>query len=1115
MENREQDGAAKLPQQTDPLEPSANPKLNIGGLIAQTFIDNKTTFLVMVAAFIFGLFALFVTPREENPQISVPAVNVIIPFPGASPQEIENLVTSPMERRIWNIKGIEHVYSISYPDFAVVTAQFLVGEEQEDSVFKVYNQVYSNLDSLPAGTQQPIVKPVDINDVPIVAITLFSAEHDTHALRTAAEHLEQGLREVPGTSSSVIVGGDGRQITIEMDPVRSAAFGIDPQMVANALQGANVRLPSDRLETGGQRLMVRSGQFLRNAEDVGSTVLTTRGSGIPVYLRDIASVTDGPAEISNVSRLSFGAGTQHVSAEGHGLRGGFSGQEFETSGRSFNAVTVAVAKQKSTNAVKISEAVIERMDELGPLVLPDRTGWLITRDDGEGANHAVNELITHLTWAIVIVLGLLLLALGWRDAAVVALAIPLTLLVTLGIGFLAGQTINRITLFALILSLGLLVDDAIVVVENIHRHLKMKAACEGKLRTCVLAVNEISSPTIYATFTVVLSMIPMAFVTGMMGPYMAPIPFNVPVAMIVSLIVAFKVTPYLAVRWLKADHHAADNGKDANGKDSAKGTSGSTDKPAPAIDLTHGADPKLLAFYRRMLGPLIDSKPRRAVLFSVLVIALLISFTFPVLQWVKFRMLPKANKNTFLVTVDMPAGSSLNATDSLVRDIEERLLAHPEVSSLVTTVGTGSVIDFNGLLRGTSFRNDAAQADIRVNLTPKEERSIASERIVLDIRPELAALASEKQAILKLVEDPPGPPVRATVLAEIYGPYGEGQRSAVANVRGMFASTDSVVDIDDSVSTAARELRIEVDRERAERSGLRASDVATALYAALAGYEITALHDPAGMVQTPVVLRFPQQFRSQLADLDSVVLPSPAGNIPLSSITRMRETDALRPIHHKDLRQVSYVYGEMAGRSSVYAIFDMMAKLKQDPLPPAYELVWEGEWDLTLKVFRDLGMAMGVAILLIYLLMVGRFHSFSDPLVILGAVPLTMLGVLPGFALLGNFDIYFSATGMIGVIALAGIVVRNSIILIEFIQDALNEGVPLREAVILAGAIRTRPIVLTALAAIAGMLVVVADPVWSGLSWALLFGILASTTLSLLVIPLLYYIAKEKTGGQA
>jgi multidrug efflux pump subunit AcrB len=1080
-------GSGQAPGQQ--LEAGINPRLNIGGLIAQTFIDNKTTFLVMVAAFIFGLFALFVTPREENPQISVPAVNIIVPFPGASPQEIENLVTAPLERRIWNIKGIEHVYSISYPDFAVVTAQFLVGEDQEQSVFKVYNQVYSNLDSLPAGTQQPLVKPVDINDVPIVAITLFSERHDSHELRLAAERLEQGLREIPGTSSSVIVGGNGREITIELDPVRAAAFAIDPQMIAAALQGANVRLPSDRLEFGDKRLLVRSGQFLRNAKDVGNTVLTTRGSGKPVYLHDVANITDGPAEQTNISRLSFGPAAPAPGLSGHGAHGGFVGPEAELAGHSYNAVTLAIAKQKSTNAVQISEALIERMDELAPLYLPEGSGYIITRDDGEGANHAVNELITHLSWAIVIVLGLLLLALGWRDAAVVALAIPLTLLVTLGVGFLAGQTINRITLFALILSLGLLVDDAIVVVENIHRHLKMCPPGQSRIRTCILAVNEISSPTIYATFTVVLSMIPMAFVTGMMGPYMAPIPFNVPVAMIVSLIVAFKVTPYLALRWLKPEtegEEVCDTG------------------------MTHGADPRLLTFYRRTLTPLIESPARRNTLFAILILALLVSFTFPMLQWVKFRMLPKANKNTFLVTLDMPAGTSLNGTDGLVSELEQRLLEHPEVSSLVTTVGTGSVIDFNGLLRGTSFRSDASQADIRVNLSPKEERRIASEQIVRDLRPQLAALAQQRQAVLKLVEDPPGPPVRSTVLAEIYGPYGEGQRNAVSQVRQLFSETAEVVDIDDSVSTSAAELHIEVDREKAELAGLRVSDVATALYAALAGYEITALHDPSGMVQTPVVLRFPAVYRSQLADLDNVVLPSPQGSIPLRAITRISEGQAARPIHHKDLRQVSYVYGEMGDRSSVYAVLELMSRLKQQPLSPAYELVWEGEWDLTLKVFRDLGLAMGVAILLIYLLMVGRFHSFTDPLVILGAVPLTMLGVLPGFAILGNFDIYFSATGMIGVIALAGIVVRNSIILIEFIQDALNEGVPLQDAVILAGAIRTRPIVLTALAAIAGMLVVVGDPVWSGLSWALLFGILASTTLSLLVIPLLYYLAKRE-----
>ena len=1086
-------------QAVEELDAVISEKLNIGGLITKFFIDSKTTLLIMLAALLFGIFALLVTPREENPQISVPAVNVIIPFPGASPQEVENLVATPMERRIWNIKGIEHVYSISFPDFAVVTAQFLVGENQEDSVFKVYNQVYSNLDTLPAGVQQPLVKPVDINDVPIVALTLFSQQRSAYELRQAAEHIVSSLREVPGTSLSVIVGGDSRAITVELDPVKAAAYAIDPQLIAQALEGANLRLPADRLEQGAERILVRSGQFLRNAEDVGSVVITTRSMqpgqpGQPVYLRDLARVYDGPADAANLSRISFGAKAQELQLEGHLLCGAYCGTQPELPGRGFNAVTVAIAKQKGTNAVLISQAVIKRMQQLAPVLLPEDSGWVVTRDDGEGANHAVNELVSHLSWAIIIVLGLLVLALGWRDAAVVALAIPLTLLVTLGVGLLAGQTINRITLFALILSLGLLVDDAIVVVENIHRRLKTRPPGQPVTKTCILAVNEISSPTIYATLTVILSMVPMAFVTGMMGPYMGPIPFNVPVAMIVSLLVAFKVTPYLALRWLRVKPHAPEAGSAAADE--------------------HGADPRLLAFYRRVLTPLLDSRARRTTLFAVLIGALLISFSFPLVQWVKFRMLPKANKNTFLVTVDMPAGTSLNRTDSLVHEIEARLLKEPEVLALVTTVGTGSVIDFNGLLRGTSFRNDPAQADIRVDLTKKERRRISSEALVLTLRPELKALADQYDAVVKLVEDPPGPPVRSTLVAEIYGPYGEQQRSQVARVRELFSGTRGVVDIDDSVSTAAKQAKVVVDRERAELAGLKVRDVAMALYAAFAGYRVTVLHDPAELTQTPVVLRFPPEYRSQLADLSQIVLPTPRGPTPLSALSRVEPGQAERPVYHKDLRQISYVFGEMAQRSSVYAVIELMQKLAAAPLAPGYELKWEGEWDLTLKVFRDLGLAMGVAIVLIYLVLVGRFHSFIDPLVILGAVPLTMLGILPGFAILGAFDIYFSATGMIGVIALAGIVVRNSIILIEFIRDTQASGTDLKEAVILAGAIRTRPIILTALAAMAGMLVVVRDPVWSGLSWALLFGIIASTSLSLIVIPLLYYLVNQRRTGR-
>ena len=1071
-------------------------KLNIGGLLTKMFIDSKITLLVMIAALAFGLMALFITPREENPQISVPMVNVIVPFPGAAPQEVENLVNKPLERKLWDIKGVEHVYSVAYPDFGVVSAQFFVGEDQEDSVFKVYETVYSNLDQAPQGIMNPLVKPVDINDVPILAVTLFSSEETTFELKQTAQRVLNLLREVPGTSEGVLVGGEDRQITVEIDPVKSAAYAVDPMLIVAALGGANLRLPTDRLEQGDTRILLRSGQFLRNGDDVANIVLKTHQfpngmGGEPIYIRDIATVTDGPAETTNLSRIAFGAKALDR------FDGAVTEPGVSLSGRTFNAVSIAIAKQKGKNAVTISDALIQKMHEIAPQELNSTTNWAVTRNDGATANKTVNELVNNLTWAIIIVIGLLVIFLGWRDAAVVAVAIPVTVLVTLAIGFLAGQTINRITLFALILSLGILVDQAIVVVENIHRHLQLRPRGVSVIQTCIVAVNEIANPTIYATLVVVVSMVPMAFVTGMMGPYMGPIPFNVPVAMIISLVVAFKISPYLALRWLRIKPNYETQG----------------DKPAStgsaALDDAQGANPALLRLFQRFMVPFMDSAPKFRVLMTVMIIALLIFFSFPMFQWVKFRMLPKANVKTFLVTIDMPASSSLNHTDSLARALEDRLLDEPEVVNVITTVGAGSVVDFNGLLRGTAFRNQPFQADLRVNLTPKEARSEKSENMVLRLRPELHALAAPYGAVVKLVEDPPGPPVRATIVAEVYGPYGRLQRDLVAKLKGWYAETDQVTDIDDTVSTVAEEMKITVDADRAVQAGLKVSDVSMSLRAALAGYPVTQVHDTAELAQVPVVMRFPVAYRSSIQDLAHIVLPSPNGPVPLSELVRVDTSDADRAIYHKDLRPVSYVFGEMERRSSVYANIDLMMKAAADPLPPSHELKWEGEWDLTLKVFRDLGIAMGVAILLIYLLLVGRFKSFTDPLLLMGAVPLTMLGVLPGFAIVGAWDIFFSATGMIGVIALSGIVVRNSIILIEFIQDSMDCGMSLYDAVLYAGVIRTRPIFLTAVTAMAGMLMMVTDPVWSGLSWALLFGIAASTPLSLVVIPLLIYWAKK------
>jgi multidrug efflux pump subunit AcrB len=1106
------------------MEDAINQKLNIGGILTRMFVDNKTTLLIMIAALIFGVLALVVTPREENPQISVPAVNVIVPFPGAGPQEVENLICKPLERLIWNIKGVEHIYSTAMPDAGIVTVQFMVGQDQNTSVYKVFETVYANLDSAPAGSLSPMIKPVDINDVPIIGFTLFSDRASTFDLRQTGEALVNELREIHGTGACSIVGGDEREITVAIDPVKSAAYAIDPMLIAQSLGGENFRLPAGKLETGSERILVRSGQYLRNAEDVGSVVVATHklpdgSGGEPVYLRDIAAISDGPAEQTNLSRVSFGPSASEA------FEGEVHGGPDALAGRSYNAVTVAIAKQKGTNSVSIAKQVLAKMEQVAPLYLTDDTQWVVTRNDGENANEAVNELLFHLSMAIIIVIALLMFFLGWRDAAVVTVAIPITMLVTLGIGLLFGQTINRITLFALILSLGLLVDDAIVVVENIHRHLHMRPKGASLIRTAILAVNEIANPTIYATLVVVVSMVPMAFVTGMMGPYMGPIPFNVPVAMMISLLVAFKISPYLSIRWLKVPPFGeGDHGKQPEEKETYEGHPAAIgegeacpiERSAGENEHIAGASPKLVAFFTRLMTPLMEDSRRRNLLFGWLALALVICFTFPMLTWVKFRMLPKANGKTFLVTVDMPASSSLSNTDKLAHELEDVLLREPHVRQVITTVGTGSVIDFNGLLRGTSFRSNPNQADLRVNLTHKHARKEKSEEIVRRLRPVLHKLGEPYGAVIKLVEDPPGPPVQATMLAEIYGPYGQMQRDLVTKLRGWFAETPNVTDIDDSVSTVPAELRIRVDSEKAIRAGLQPADVAMSLRAALAGYPVTQLHDPSEQTQVDVVLRFPVQYRSSVDDLRHIVLPSPQGPVPLLELVKMEQAEAFRPIHRKDLRPVSYVYGEMAQGSSVYANIALLMREKKDPLPPGYSLAWSGEWDLTLKVFRDLGIAMGVAILLIYLLLVGRFKSFSVPLVLMGPVPLTMLGVLPGFAIVGLFDVYFSATGMIGVIALAGIVVRNSLILIEFIQDAVAEGMPLKDAVIFAGAIRTRPIILTAIAAMAGMLMMVTDPVWSGLSWALLFGITASTPLSLLIIPLLYYAAvKSKEHKQA
>ncbi len=1050
-------------------------KLNISGKITQYFINSQLTVLLMAATAIMGIFALTFTPREENPQITVPAANVMVMLPGASAKEVEELVSKKLEAKLWEIPGVEDVYSVSMNSMSVVTVKFYVGQDKERSMVKLYDKLMSNMDVAPPGASQPLVKPIDVDDVPIVAITLSNSPaggYDDSHLRLVADHVLDELRKVPGVGNTVVIGGRSRQVRVTLDPVKIAGYGLSPLQIAGAINVSNANLLSGDLDQGSRKLALETGGFFEKAADVKNAVVGV-SNGKPVYLGDVADVTDGFEETVKLTRIAFGTHHYHAGAVE-------AGDAIERS-----AVTMALAKRQKLNAVKISNEILAKLDELKKTQIPSGIDVTVTRNDGKTANDAVNELVFHLAVSIVVVIVLLLITLGWREAAIVALAIPLTLFITLAVGMIAGQTINRITLFALILSLGLLVDDAIVVVENIHRHYKLQQ--HSRLQGAILAVNEIGMPTILATLTVVLAFIPMAFVTGMMGPYMRPIPFNVPVAMITSLLVAFVVTPWASYRLMKAHH---------------------LDGNPPSLENT-----KIYRIYRNILGPLLANPAKRKVFLAIITAVFLVTMSFPLFQWVKFRMLPKANKNTFLVSIDMPAGTVIENTDRVARAVGNYLRTIPEVKDYETFVGTGSVTDFNGLLRGGAFREASHFADIRVNLTDKEERKITSEKLVLKIRPDIGRLANEYGANIKLVEDPPGPPVRATVVAEIYGPDYSKQREIARDIKILFAKTDQVVDIDDSVKEKQDKYQLLVDKEKAALMGVSTEQIVQTLRLSVAGMAVSTLHVPSAKNPVAIMLRLPKGDRAAISDMDKVYITSLQGSqVPLSSLVSVVPSEMDKAIYHKDLEPVTYVYGEMGNRSQVYAVLNMMQYLGKHPLPEGYHIKWDGEMKLTLDVFRDLGAAMGVALIAIYLLLVGRFRSFTIPVVIMAAIPLSMIGIMPGFAMTG---VYFSATSMIGVIALAGIVVRNSIVLLEFILDKKQEGMPLEQALIEAGAIRTRPIVLTAAAAILGSAVIVSDPVWSGLALALIFGMLASTALTLVVIPVFYYIVEKKNWETA
>ncbi|MDX8396961.1 MAG: efflux RND transporter permease subunit [Mariprofundaceae bacterium] len=1077
------------------------PALNIAGKLGKFAMQSNLTPMISLLIFFMGVLALLLTPREENPQIDVPAANVIVQMQGASPQEVQNLIVRPLERVLREMPGVDHSFGTAMASKGVVTVMFKVGEDKEVSLVKLYDKIMHNLDRLPIGASQPLIKPMDVDDVPVSVITLSSESMDRLSLKRLAERVRDQLSPLPGVSVADIIGGLDREIRIQIEPAKMAAYGIALDQLHQVLVASNRGGAVGDLIGDNQVARIWLDGYLTSAQEVGQLVVG-QWQEKPIYLRDIASISDAVSESKQLHRIAFAndslQGKQNIEPE-------------------VQAVSIALSKKRGTNAVVVTQAIADKLSTLKGDFIGDNVQINITRDSGKRADAAVNMLVEHLGIAIATVIIILLLFLGWREAFIVTMNIPIILCVVLAIGFLADQTINRITLFALILALGLLVDDAIVVIENIHRHLhKGVSSLSDKAAVIIRATNETGKPTIIATIAVILAFIPMAFVTGMMGPYMAPIPFNAPLAMAASLIVAYAFTPWIAQRFLPV-----------------KMSSLSLEEKA--------LQPKdrLHRLYLKLATPLIEHKNRRRIFAGFVGLLFVAAMLEPGWQFIRpagingplttgaveLKMLPKGNQNTLNITLDLPEGSSLEETDRVARDIGDVLRLHPMINDYETFVGQAGPIDFNGILRGAAlFREAPHLGEIRVNLINKHERTISSADIVLELREMLAAVLSKyPRASVKLVEDPPGPPVRATLLAEIYGPDYDKQREIATQVAGLFAKTYDVVDIDDSVGADQWQYNIHVDKEKAARLGVATAQVETALRDFLQGYNFGAVHVSDEHHQVNLHVQLPRELRAHVEDLNRIYISSKSGAIALSAIATVEKSSASKPIFSKDSHPVTYVSAEPKQGSQVYALLDMDHKLDGSEvidgvklktggmhfgatMPDdtfAYHMLWDGEMRLTLDVFRDLGAAFIVGLILIYLLMVAYYGELILPMLVMAPTALTMIGIFPGHWITGQ---PFTATSMIGMIALAGIVVRNSTLLIDFILDYRRQGFDVKTSVLEAGAVRARPILLTALAVIAGTSIMISDPVFGGLGVSMVFGTISATVLTLFITPLMYYL---------
>ncbi|MDL2716503.1 MAG: efflux RND transporter permease subunit [Acidobacteriota bacterium] len=1059
--------------------------LGASGRIAKAFLESKLTPLLVVASLLLGAFALLITPREEEPQIKVPMIDVFVALPGATAEEVERRVVSPVEKALYQIPNVEFVYSTSQPSGGIVIVRFMVGTDPDQAVVRVHAKLAELAPALPPGALPPVVAPRGIDDVPVAAYTLFSKDATPMQLRQIADEVKADFTRHPRVAQVTVIGGQRRVLNVRFDRDRLASYGVSLVQAYGALSGLNWRLPAGSFASGNAEVPVEVGSLFRRAEDVGSAVIGV-ANGKPVWLKDVATVADGPEEPSQYAWMLTKAGDDAP------------------------AVTLAVAKKPGTNAVDLVKDLDVRLQGLKGPVVPSNVTVAKTRDYGKTADEKSGELIFHVGLATFSVVLLMALFLGRREAVVVLVAVPATLALTLFASYLFGYTLNRVTLFALIFAIGILVDDAIVVVENVHRHYELGWG-EPRLTT-VYAVDEVGNPTILATFAVVAALLPLAFVSGLMGPYMRPIPVNASAAMVFSLLIAFIVSPWLTFRLFRkfAEEHL--KGEEHFG-------AGAGTKP----------EDRLLRFYRKLFTPLLASATRRWVLLGSVVVLLLLACGLFLVRAAKVKMLPYDNKSELQVVLDMPEGTTLEATAAAARTLATLVKAQPEVADVEVYAGTSAPFNFNGLVRHYFLRSGPLVADMQVNLASKDDRKKDSHTIAKEIRNRITAAAKALNANVKVTEVPPGPPVLSTMVAEIYGPDPASRIALAKEVRGIFESTPGVVDTDWLVEDASPKIELVIDREKAMLSGVTPEVVVKTLRIALDGMDAGLLRVDSAREAVPIVLRLDRAQRSGLEGLLATTVPSQTGRlVPIRELVTVVPGKRAPFIYHKNLQPVTYVLAEMAGvaEAPVYGILDMKKKVQALRGPDGrpldvfntalpndsnrYALKWDGEWHVTVEVFRDMGIAFAAVLVLIYVLVVGWFRSFVTPLIIMAPIPLTLIGIVPAHAV---FGVFFTATSMIGFIALAGIIVRNSILLVDFINLELAAGEPLEEAVVKAGAVRFRPIVLTALALVAGGAVILLDPIFQGLAVALISGVVVATALTLVVIPLLYYMYVRAFGA--